>query len=159
MEEKLENAPEPKEEKRLPEETLPEDPESEQALALRRAQEELARIAQRLQEHIKQCIQENARVRQETDERARALADQEMQALSRRLLREKELPEELAEGLVYDSEDSLRAGIDQMEAAFRAAVQRAVEQRLSDRAPRSAAVTPLEELPDDEYYAAVCRMN
>lgn len=91
------------------------------------------------------------------DEREKELARRERAAQARECLRERGLPEELADCLFFADDDAVRQGVDALEAAFRAAVQQGVEERLLSSAPKTGALKPLDQLSDEEYYAAVCR--
>ncbi len=113
---------------------------------------------------IRRLAQQLDSARQAQDEREEAIArreaslrEKELCALARRLLREKELPEDLAECLSFQDEDAVQTAVDALEKAFRAAVQTGVENRLQSTAPKSGEIKPLDQLTDEEYYAAVCR--
>lgn len=85
-----------------------------------------------------------------------ALRRQELTAKARQALQQRELPIALADALPFADDAALQNGLDALEEAFRAAVQKAVEERLLSAAPKAAPVKPLSEMTDEEYYAAVC---
>lgn len=93
------------------------------------------------------------------DEREAALSRREMLSLARIEMEKRGLPPALADHLNFVDEAAVEKGAAALEECFRAQVQLAVEARLLDGAPKTSAMRPLHELPDDEYYAAVCRAN
>lgn len=120
-------------------------------------EKELAQLSRKLTEQL-EAVRRMQESRQETmAEKEKELVRRELSARARQLLREKDLPEALADCLFFADEASVHKGVDALEEAFRAAVQQGVEERLLADAPKTGAVTPLDQLPDAEYYAAVCR--
>lgn len=130
-----------------------------QPLTAADVQEQLADLIRRLTQQLEQAAQEQAQRAQQLNTREEDLAARELNARARQLLAERELPEELALCLNFRDEASLKAGIDALEEAFRTAVQQGVENRLTQDAPKTGALKPLDQLSDEEYYAAVCRGN
>lgn len=121
------------------------------------AESELAALARRLADQLETARQAQDAREESIREREAALRTQELAALARRMLREKELPEELADCLTFADEAAVKCGVDAIEEAFRAAVQQGVEARLQSAAPKTGEIKPIDQLTDEEYYAAVCR--
>lgn len=143
------------------EEPILENPETAGEGPLTRAEVErqMSEMAQRLTRQIEAGAQaENAR-REELNTREAELRRREMAALAREELEKRGLPTALAEALPFQEKEKLAQGMDALEEAFRAAVQQGVEERLLTGAPKKAALKPLSELSDEEYYAAVCRRD
>mgnify|MGYP001190251175 CR=1 FL=1 len=119
-----------------------------QTIASERKKAETA-VAQARQE-AEQLAQMTAeqRAQHQMTERETALAQRE-EALQRReihaaavqLLQEKGLPSELADALEYTDEQSMRAAIDQLEQAFRLALQQGIEERMKGMAPAATVST------------------
>ena len=120
-------------------------------------EKQLAALSQRLLEQLERIRQAQDARQESIEEKEQALARRELAAHARALLRERELPEALADCLAFSDEDTVQTGVDALEEAFRAAVQQGVEARLTADAPKTGALTPLNQLSDEEYYAAVCR--
>ena len=74
--------------------------------------------------------------------RERDVARRELAARAREALALRELPGELAGVLDYSGAEALDASLDSAERAFRAAVQRGMEQRLRGEPPRSGGSDP-----------------
>lgn len=123
------------------------------------AEAQLTDLIRRLAQQLDSARQAQDAREEAIEQREASLQKKELCALARQLLREKELPEDLADPLVFADEDAVRQGIGILEKAFRAAVQQGVEDRLQSTAPKSGEIKPLDQLTDEEYYAAVCRSN
>ena len=121
------------------------------------AQERLAALAQQLTERLEAGLREENARRQALESREADLNRREMTAKTREELDKRGLPAALADCLVFSDESAMLTGVSVLEEAFRAAVQSGVEERLLSGAPKAASLTPLSELSDEEYYAAVCR--
>lgn len=131
----------------------------EEPLTRAEVERQLGDLAQRLTQRIEAGNQaENAR-REELDTREDALHKRELAARAREALEKRGLPAALAETLSFPGEDALENGVNALEEGFRAAVQRAVEERLLTDAPKASSLKPLSELSDEDYYAAVCRRD
>ena len=65
----------------------------------------------------------------------------EIHAEAVRLLQEKGLPAELADALEYADEQSMSLAIEQLEKAFRAALQQGIEERMKGMAPAATVST------------------
>ncbi|MFH1511978.1 MAG: DUF4355 domain-containing protein [Bacillota bacterium] len=74
-------------------------------------------------------------------EREGTLRRREVRAGAVQLLQKKGLPAELADALEYADADSANAAIDQLEHAFRAALQQGIEERMKGMAPAAAMST------------------
>ncbi len=118
---------------------------------------QLAELARKLTEQMEAHSLSLEKRRESMEEKEQDLTRREMAARARSLLRERELPEELADCMSFSDEAAVEKAVDALEEAFRAAVQQGVEERLLTAAPKAGAVTPLDQLSDEEYYAAVCR--
>ncbi len=70
-----------------------------------------------------------------------ALKRREIHAEAVRLLQEKGLPAELADALEYADAQSMSLAIEQLEKAFRAALQQGIEERMKGMAPAAAVST------------------
>ena len=116
-------------------------------------------LAQQITRQMEKSAQDEKDRRNALDERETAIARREMLSRAREEMEKRGLPAALSECMVFADEDAMKQGIDLMEESFRTAVQAAVEARLLDHAPKTAVMRPLSDLPDDEYYAAVCRTN
>lgn len=134
-----------------------EEPITAPAEALSRLEQMLTGLAGQLSAQVEALAREDTARRAALEDREDDLRRREMLSLARELLQEKELPAELADCLCCPDEAALRAAADALEEAFRAAVQRGVEERLLTDAPKTGAVKPLSDMTDEEYYAAVCR--
>ena len=131
--------------------------ENNEQVTLAQLEEFFDSLSRRLTAQWEQRAQAEDQRTQALDAREEELKHREATARAAALLKEKELPEELASCLSFDEEDSAADAIAALEKAFRAAVQQAVEQRLAADAPKTGALIPLDQLSDEEYYAAVCR--
>ena len=85
--------------------------------------------------------------------REQAIAAREMNAFVREECQRRGLPDELASCLSFADTDAARRGLDALEAAFRAAVQAAVEERLTGQEPKSPSPADTDTMTDAEYYA------
>lgn len=126
-------------------------------LTLEEAQAQLIALIQRLSARMDALSQAENDRREALDTREADLVRREKSAQARQALEDRGLPASLAECLFFPEEEDPEAAADAIEAAFRAAVQQAVEERLRTAAPKSASPLPLSELCDEDYYAAVCR--
>lgn len=122
-------------------------------------EERLSALSRQIADQMARSAQDEKARRQRLDEREAALARREMQSRTREEMEKRGLPAALSECMVFADEAALEKGIAALEEGFRAAVQASVEARLLDNAPKVNAMCPLSELPDDEYYAVVCREN
>ena len=122
-------------------------------------EERLSDLAQQITRQMEKSAQDEKDRRNALDERETAIARREMLSRAREEMEKRGLPAALSECMAFADEDAMKQGIDLMEESFRTAVQAAVEARLLDHAPKTAVMRPLSDLPDDEYYAAVCRTN
>ena len=86
------------------------------------------------------------------DERERLLRQRELRAETIEALAEKNLPAELADAIAYTDEETCRAGLAAVERAFRAALQRAVDERLRGCAPGAGKAVDPESMDDRDYY-------
>lgn len=129
----------------------------EEPLTRAEVERQLSEMAQRLTRQIEAGAQAEDARQQALNTREAELRRRELAALARETLEKRGLPVALAEALPFQEETALNQGIDALEEAFRAAVQRGVEERLFTSAPKKAAIPPLSQLSDEDYYAAVCR--
>ena len=129
----------------------------EEPLTRAEVERQMSEMAQRLTRQIEAGAQAEDARRQALNTREAELRRRELAALAREALEKRGLPAALAEALPFQEEEELNQGIAALEEAFRAAVQRGIEERLLTSAPKKAAVLPLSELSDEDYYAAVCR--
>lgn len=97
------------------------------------------------------------RAEHEKQAHEKALADREAEITKRELraeaksqLSDKGLPIELAEILPYTDADTTNAAIVSTEKVFRAAVEKAVTERLKGNAPKVGSATAAKELPDPD---------
>ncbi len=97
------------------------------------------------------------RAEHEKQAHEKALADREAEITKRELraeaksqLSDKGLPIELAEILPYTDADTTNAAIVATEKVFRAAVEKAVTERLKGNAPKVGSATAAKELPDPD---------
>ena len=89
------------------------------------------------------------------DARESALRSRERSARVREALEKRGLPAALSACLNGQGTEEVEGGVAALEEAFRAAVQQAVDARLTTGAPKAAPFKPLSEMTDEEYYAAV----
>ena len=129
----------------------------DQPLTLTDAERQLTALAQQLSAQLEALSQAESSRQQALDTREADLNRREMAAMAREALEERGLPAGLAECLNLEDEAALRAAVDTLEEAFRAAVQQEVEKRLLTAVPKSASAVSLSDLSDEDYYAAVCR--
>lgn len=95
---------------------------------------------------------------QALQERERAVQLREMRLRARSQLRERGLPETLAEALNYQDDGTLERSMQATEQAFRLAVERSVLEKMRGSAPQRAAPRKdPEELSDDEYYRSILK--
>ncbi|NLD82576.1 MAG: DUF4355 domain-containing protein [Clostridiales bacterium] len=120
-------------------------------------EQQLADLARKLTEQLEANRQTLNRRQESMEEKEQELTRRELAAKARDLLRRRQLPEELADCLSFADEEAIEKAVDALEEAFRAAVQQGVEERLLTDAPKTGALVPLDQLSDEEYYAAVCR--
>lgn len=116
---------------------------------------QLGALAQQLSRALEKSAQADEERKNGLDQRENALKKQEMAASARAAMEKRGLPVHLAEGLVFEEEAAMEAAADALEESFRAAVQKAVEERLLSDAPKAAPALPLSDLCDEDYYAAV----
>ncbi len=90
--------------------------------------------------------------------RERELSRRELRATAARTLSEKGLPGELADAVNCDDPAAYEASFQKAEAAFRAAVQTGIAQRLGGAAPALGIdMSDPSKLSDDQYYAGKFR--
>lgn len=90
----------------------------------------------------------------ELTEREATLVKRELRAQAAETLAQKGLPAALLDVIAYDSADGCNASITAVEAAFRAAVQSGVEERMKGKPPKAGAASPdTDKMTDAEYYA------
>lgn len=91
--------------------------------------------------------------------RERELSRRELRATAARALSEKGLPGELADAVNCDNPEAYEASFQKAEAAFRAAVQVGIAQRLGGAAPALGIDrSDPSKLTDDQYYAGKFQM-
>ena len=122
-------------------------------------EERLASLSQQILSQMEQASQAEKQRRTVLDAREEALFRRELMAGTRAELEKRGLPAAFADCMAFADADAMEKGVALLEACFRAQVQLAVEARLLDSPPKTAALRPLQELPDEEYYAAVCRTH
>jgi len=83
-------------------------------------------------------------------EREAEITKRELRAEAKSQLSDKGLPIELAEILPYTDADTTNAAIVATEKVFRAAVEKAVTERLKGNAPKVGSATAAKELPDPD---------
>lgn len=110
-------------------------------------QQTIARERRRAEAALEAARAEGGRAERERLEadmarRERDVARRELAARAREALALRELPGELAGVLDYSGAEALDASLDSAERAFRAAVQRGMEQRLRGEPPRSGGSDP-----------------
>ena len=71
------------------------------------------------------------------------------------LLRERGLPEEMAPALSQLPDEDMVSAADAWDILFRAAVRRQVEERLRGDAPMTGVMQDVNNLSDEDYYAAL----
>lgn len=112
----------------------------QEALAANSAQPESAALDKR----------EEALAAQEAALNAREKQDRALQ-----LLREHQLPEEMAAALALMTDEEMAAAVIAWEDLFRARVQQAVEERLRGNAPMTGVMQDVSALSDADYYASL----
>ncbi|HPF86512.1 MAG TPA: DUF4355 domain-containing protein [Candidatus Limiplasma sp.] len=70
-----------------------------------------------------------------------ALKQREIHAETVQLLQQKGLPADLADALSYADRDSMQSAVDQLEQAFRTALQQGIEERMKGMTPAAATGT------------------
>ncbi|MDD4292171.1 MAG: DUF4355 domain-containing protein [Clostridia bacterium] len=92
----------------------------------------------------------------ELAQREAALTLKELRATAGEALSAKGIPLALLDALDFGSAEKCTASIDKVEAAFRASVQSAVEQRLKGGTPPAGGGTvDYDKMTDSEYYKAI----
>lgn len=86
--------------------------------------------------------------------REKEITGREMRAEALRILQERGLPEELAGAVNYTDAETVQASLDNVENAFRVAVQSGVEQRLRGHVPAIHHRRMEGEQSDADYYRA-----
>ena len=130
---------------------------AEAAAAAASIEAQFAALTAKLTDLLDKNSSRNDEKQEEIRQREAELKRREAAAQARQLLSDRQLPQELADCLAFTDESQIKSAIDALEDAFRAAVQKAVEERLSSDAPKTGAAVPLDQLSDEEYYAVVCR--
>jgi len=137
--------------------------ESELERAVSAAREEWEReTAERVKKAERMArMSEQERAEQLRQEREQALAERERRVTLRELragamvrLREKQLPDALADALDYSDAARMEQSLDAVETAFRKAVQSGIEERMRGDAPRTAP-SAAAKLTDEEYYRGI----
>lgn len=117
-------------------------------------------LSARITRQMEEAAQAEALRASQLDTREEALAQREMQALARAEMEKCGLPGDLSACLCFADAQAVKNGVQLLESAFRAAVQKGVEERLlGGTLPKAAPIPPLSELSDEEYYAAISRQN
>ena len=129
----------------------------ENTLSLSDVERQLNALSQKVSAEISALAQADTARREALDTRESDLRRRELNARAHDLLKERGLPTALSTVLSFSDESALAVGIDALEKAFRAAVQAGVEERLLTAAPKAASLMNPSDLPDEEYYAVVCR--
>lgn len=86
--------------------------------------------------------------------REQALAEREMRSFAREQLAQRKLPEALLDALCCKDEESCLNSLNQVEKAFRAAVQEGVVERMRGEEPLRSDAAPLDTMDDEAYYHA-----
>lgn len=133
--------------------------EQPEPMEITAVEERLAALSQQIARQMESSAQAEQHRRSALDEREAALQRREMRARAREEMEKCGLPAGLSECLAFADEAAMETGVSLLEECFRNAVQSEVEKRLLSSAPKVSAMRPLNELPDDEYYAAVCRIQ
>ena len=108
-----------------------------------------AELISLIEEKVRELLAQSDAPREESlDERERRLRMRELRAETVEALTEKNLPAELADAIAYTD----RAGLAAVERAFRAALQRAVDERLRGSAPGAGKAVDPESMDDRDYY-------
>ena len=129
----------------------------ENTLSLSDVERQLNALSQKVSAEISALAQADTARREALDTRESDLRRRELTARAYDLLKDRGLPTALSTVLSFSDESALAAGVDALEKAFRAAVQAGVEERLLTAAPKAASLMNPSDLPDEEYYAVVCR--
>ena len=139
------------------EEKMISPPEEKEEAPLDRAQVEkqLSELAEKLARQLQQGEEAEKSRREALNGREAALLKREMAAKTREELEKQGLPASLAEALFFAGDEEMQRGVSLLEEAFRAAVQKGVEERLLSDIPKMIPMKPLSELSDEDYYAAV----
>ena len=112
-----------------------------------------AELISLIEEKVRELLAQSDAPREESlDERERRLRMRELRAETIEALAEKNLPAELADAIAYTDEETCRAGLAAVERAFRAALQRAVDERLRGSAPGAGKAVDPESMYDRDYY-------
>lgn len=85
-------------------------------------------------------------------EREQALIQREMRAFAREQLALRQLPDVLIGALCCKDEACCNESLDQVEKAFRAAVQEGVVERMRGQEPARGDAVSLDTMDDDAYY-------
>lgn len=128
-------------------------------------EEEVTAVPEAIQEEIQQAVQQELEKalpdaaeqllqqrEQALEEREQALHLREMRAFAREQLQIRALPEALLPALCCRDEASCKESLDQVEKAFRTAVQEGVVERMRGQEPLRGELVPLEKMDDDAYY-------
>lgn len=137
----------------------PEAPRQDAHDAEMTVEERLSALSRQIMQQLENSAQAEQHRRTALDEREAALQRRELLSRAREEMEKRGLPIGLSECMAFADEAAMESGISLLEESFRNAVQNAVEARLLSSAPKTSAMRPLNELPDDEYYAAVCRTH
>lgn len=85
-------------------------------------------------------------------QREQALSQREMRAYAREQLAARQLPDALLGALCCRDEESCNMSLDQVEKAFRTAVQEGVVERMRGQEPARGDAVSLDTMDDDAYY-------
>ena len=85
-------------------------------------------------------------------EREQALTEREMRAFAREQLAARQLPDALIGALCCKDEESCTKSLDQVEKAFRTAVQEGVVERMRGQEPARGDAVSLDTMDDNAYY-------
>lgn len=85
-------------------------------------------------------------------QREQALTQREMRAFAREQLAARQLPDVLIDALCCRDEASCTQSLDQVEKAFRTAVQEGVVERMRGQEPARGDAVSLDTMDDDAYY-------
>lgn len=85
-------------------------------------------------------------------EREQTLTEREMRAFAREQLAARQLPDALIGALCCKDEESCTQSLDQVEKAFRAAVQEGVVERMRGQEPARGDAVSLDTMDDNAYY-------
>ncbi len=125
-------------------------PQNQEALSELLREEVRVQVDAALQSAIERLDARQA----ELEKQAEALEERARKISLEEALKQRGLPPELAQALTIQSEDAAETVVNALEKAFRAAVQKGVEERLAGDTPNDTLpFKDIRALPDEEYYA------